>query len=89
MLDTPSDILDKQREIISRKTLEERFLIGAELIDFGRIVVENSIKQNHPNITQSELNIEVLKRYYATCYSKNEFEKIVLSMINYYKNKLG
>jgi len=86
MLDTTDEMIQKQREIIFAKTLNERFLIGAETITFGRIMIENSIKQAKPDISELELKIAVFKRYYENSFSKNELEKIINSMIYYYKN---
>lgn len=87
MLDTPDEIIQKQREIISSKTASERFIIGAELINFGRIVVESSIKNAMPGISEIDLKIAVFKRYYKNYFSKDELNKIINSMINYYKTK--
>lgn len=85
MLDTSADMLKKQQEIIFNKTLSERFLIGVDTIDFGRLIVESSIKQKNPHISPLDLKIEVLKRYYQNLYSKNEFKKVIESLENYLK----
>lgn len=90
MLDTTDEMIQKQRDIIFAKTSNERFLIGAETIIFGRIMVENSIKQAKPNISELEFKIAVFKRYYENSFSKNELDKIINSMIYYYsfRNKI-
>jgi hypothetical protein len=46
MQDTSLEMQQKQREIILQKSLQERFLIGTELIDFGRSIVISNIKKN-------------------------------------------
>ncbi len=85
MQDTPEEIIQKQREIYFNKSANERFLIGAETIDFGKIIVESSIKQIKPDILPIELKIAVFKRYYEHCFSKSEFEAIINTMIFYFK----
>jgi uncharacterized protein (DUF111 family) len=85
VLDTPNNIIQKQREIFFAKTANERFLIGAETIAFGRIMVENSIKQLETNISELELKIAVFKRYYQNIFSNDELDEIISSLTNYYK----
>jgi len=83
MLDTSHEIQQKQLEIIFAKTPQERFLIGAETIDFGRTMVESSIKQQNPGICELDLKIAVFKRYYSTIFEKEEMDRIIRSLINY------
>ncbi len=87
MLDTTTEMVQKQREIFFSKTSNERFLIGAETIVFGRIMVESSIKQKDPKISELELKIQVFKRYYDSIYSNDELEKIINSMKYYYLHR--
>lgn len=86
MQDTTFEILQKQREIIYKKTAEDRFLAGAGLIDFGREIVENSILKNNRQISKTELWILVFKRYYAAFFTPTDIEKIIQSMLQYYKS---
>lgn len=87
MLDTTTEMVQKQREILFSKTSNERFLIGAETIAFGRVMVESSIKQKEPEISELDLKISVFKRYYGSVYSKLELEKIINSMKYYYLHR--
>ncbi|MEA3452637.1 MAG: hypothetical protein U9Q83_12155 [Bacteroidota bacterium] len=87
MLDTTVEMIQKQREIFFSKTSNERFLIGAETIAFGRVMVESSIKQKEPEISELDLKISVFKRYYENFYTNNELEKIINSMIYYYLHR--
>ena len=84
MQDTTQEMLEKQREIFFSKTSKGRFLIGAETIKFGRIMVESSIKQKQPKISELDLKISVLKRYYGNTFNKDELEKIIDSLKYYY-----
>ncbi len=80
MKDTPEEILLVQREIFFKKTASERSIFGAELIDFGRTIVESSIIQNYPDISPIDLKIEVFKRYYEDCFAEEELDLIIESM---------
>jgi hypothetical protein len=87
MSDTTEQIKKKQQEIIFSKTPSERFAIGSALIDFGFHMVENSIKQASPDISESKLREEVFKRCYSRFYNKEEILKITAGIRNYYQNK--
>jgi len=84
MNDTPTEILNIQRDIFSKKTIRERFMIGAETIDFGRELVISNIKKNNPGISEVDLKIALVKRYYENSFSKEEMPMIVQSIIDWY-----
>ena len=87
MPDTKLEMIQKQRDIFFSKTPNERFLIGVDVIAFGRTMVESSIIQKNPGISESDLKVAVFKRYYANTFSRAEFEKIINSMEYYYLHK--
>ena len=87
MLDTTHEMLQKQREIIFSKSSNERFMIGVDTITFGRLMVESSIKQKNPQISELDLKTAVLRRYYENLFTRSEFEKIINSLKYYYKNR--
>lgn len=87
MLDTTDEMLQKQREIIFSKPASERFMIGVEVISFGRLLLENSIKQKKPDISELDLKIAVLKRYYENVFDIDELNNIIASLVCYYTNK--
>jgi hypothetical protein len=83
MTDTPEDIVKKQIGILLSKTEEERFKIGDELSAFGRKVVESSIRQEIPGISEVNLKTEVFRRCFSTVYSPEEMNSILASMRNF------
>jgi len=89
MTDTTIEIQQIQRKLFQNKTLRERFEIGAETIDFGRMLVVNSILNTKPNISELELKTEVLKRYYGNLFSETEYNEITQSLIAYLKRSSG
>jgi len=87
MSDTSPQMQKKQLEILFSKTLQERFLIGTETINFGRTLIESSIIQSPPKISELDLRIEVLKRCYSSVFKQEEIELIISSYKNYYLRK--
>lgn len=83
MRDTSLEMQRIQREIIFHKTMKERFNIGAEVINMGREIIISNIRKANPGISEIELKVALLKRYYENIFSKEEFDLIIQSMINY------
>jgi DNA replication protein DnaD len=81
MNDTPNHIRQLQTDITMQKSPAERFKDGLEMIDYGRFIVENSIRNQKPTITERELVVEVFKRYYANEFSPVELEKITAFLL--------
>ncbi len=88
MQDAPVDIIQKQREIIHAKSADERFMIGVEMINFGRMMVESSIRQNNPNISEIDLKIETFKRCYSQSFDSEELIKIINGLRAYWEKAL-
>ncbi len=87
MLDTTPEIQKIQHEIFQRKTISERFLLGVELISFGRKVMEGNIKQNNPGINDLDLKIEVFKRCYSNTFTDQEKQNIIEFFKNHHNNR--
>lgn len=77
MQDTPTHIQDKQYEIFFKLSMQERIRQSIEMIDFGFMVLENSIKIEKPDATPKELKIEKIKRLYTDDFSETELAKII------------
>lgn len=88
MKDTTDEMLNKQREVIFSKTPQERFMMGIEMNEDVRKIVESSIKNKNPDISRLDLKIEVFKRYYTNDYSQKELDLIIESMRRYYQYEL-
>lgn len=84
MDDTTEEVKQIQRDIFFSKTPYERFMIGVEMIKMGRTIVESSIKQQYSNLSELELRIKVVERYYKNEFSETEFENIISSMKKYF-----
>ncbi|TVQ89901.1 MAG: hypothetical protein EA393_06370 [Bacteroidetes bacterium] len=88
MQDTPEHIIQKQREIIHSKSPDERFMIGVEAINFGRKMVESSIRQSNPHISEIDLKVETFKRYYSQSFDPEELKKILEELRAYWVKRL-
>ena len=80
MTDTPDEISRKQLEILLSKPEGERFRIGDELSSFGKKVLESSIRDENPGISEIDLKTEIFKRCYSMYYSPEEMIRIIDSM---------
>jgi len=80
MSDTSDEARAVQFGIFQSKTEEERFIIGDELASFGRKVIESSILHEYPMIPESELKIEVFKRYYSMFFPPEKMVEIISDM---------
>ena len=76
MEDTSPEISQMQQDFFMRKTPAERFMAGIEMMEEVRKMVAMSIRNNNPGITDSELKLAVIKRYYEHDYSAEEMKKI-------------
>ncbi len=88
MQDTPEDIIQKHREIIHAKSADERFMIGVELINFGRMMAESSIRQSNPNISEIDIKVETVKRCYSQSFDPEELNKILYGLKAYWEKAL-
>jgi hypothetical protein len=74
MNDTSTEARKKQFEVIFSKTKEERFLMGIQMMEDARQMVMDGIKKQNPEISEAELKIAFINRYY-----KNDLTEEYLS----------
>jgi hypothetical protein len=90
MTDTTEEARLKQLEIIYSKTPQERFLMGVEMIDSVRSIVESSIRSEKPGISNADLAAAVFKRYYLNDFPPDELEEIARQIREYHlKSEAG
>ncbi len=77
MQDTTPEMRKKQYEIVFQMSETQRFAEGIKMIQMGRMIVENSLKEQNPQITDLEIRIAIFKRYYSRDFSKQEIDNIV------------
>lgn len=62
MNDTHPDMAQKQWEIIMSKTPAERFIMGLEMMEAGRQLMIDGIKNENPGISEKEIINKIIKR---------------------------
>ncbi|HEX5168839.1 MAG TPA: hypothetical protein VFW11_06680 [Cyclobacteriaceae bacterium] len=77
MNDTPEYIHKKQLEIILSKSTQERILMGLKMMEDARLIVLNSIKKDHPGISEKDMKIEFIKRYYKNELSEEYLNDVI------------
>ena len=79
MNDTSPEMRQKQFEIMLAMPPARRFMYGIDMIDFTRNIIENRVKSLNPGMSQLELRIEVVKKYYKSEFSQKEMANIIES----------
>jgi len=74
--DTDFVIEERFREMMMRKSGEERMLMGFSMYETAKQFVVSSIKNNNPNISLSELRQEIFLRFYGNDFNKINKEKV-------------
>ena len=82
MNDTTPEMQKYQYDLIMSKTPAERFILGLEMVETGRELMIAGIKMQNPQIKDTEIIIELLKR--QMMYDKSLFwlNKINFAKIN-------
>jgi hypothetical protein len=75
--DTSNDIRHKHYEIILDKSPQERFLMALQMMDDVREIVLNSIRNSNKEISETDIKIEFMKRYYKNDFTQQQMEDIV------------
>ena len=82
MQDTSPEMRKKQYEIFFQLSPEERGRQGMEMVAFGLMVVENSLKAQNPTFSALELKIEKLKRLYKNDLPEEMMQQVIQHFIN-------
>ena len=95
MNDTPYEILKKQFEIINAMPFSKRLELAFDLTDLSREIIRNRIKEREPDISESDLNVELFKTFYRFDFEEKELNAIAEHLRLYWirqnteKNKSG
>ncbi len=75
MNDTHPDVAIRFRELIMRKSGEQRLLMGCSMYDTAKQIVLNSICNRQPGITDAEIKREIFLRFYGPEFNQAERDK--------------
>jgi hypothetical protein len=83
-LDTPDHIRKMQCSIFLKNSVQRRFELGIEMIEDVKKITENSIRLKNPAISEIDLKIEMLKRFYTKDFSEEKMNDIIQSFKDIY-----
>jgi len=77
MNDTSPQIAEKMRELIQKKTPEERLKMGCSMYDFSKQLVIHSILESQPGLSITELRRELFLRFYGNDFNPGKRQEIL------------
>jgi len=80
MNDTHPDVAIRFRELMMRKSGEQRLLMGCSMYDTAKQIVRSAIYNSRPGITETEMKKEIFLRFYGQDFSQAEKEKFLSSL---------
>ncbi|MCX5866854.1 MAG: hypothetical protein NT009_05110 [Proteobacteria bacterium] len=80
MNDTSPDIEARFREMMMKKSGQERLRMGFSMFETARSMVIAGIKNKNPNIGDKELKKEIFLHFYEEDFSPEEADKIIKSL---------
>jgi len=75
MNDTHPDVAIRFRELMMRKSGEQRLLMGCSMYDTAKQIVRSAIYNSRPGITEAEMKKEIFLRFYEQEFSQAERDK--------------
>jgi len=82
MNDTPRDIELRMLALFAERTPEERVRMACGMFDAGIALMKAGILDKQPDLTESQLRVEIFRRLYGDCFSTKEMERIELFLSN-------
>jgi hypothetical protein len=76
MLDTHPDIAARFREMMMRKSGEQRLRMGCSMHESVKQIVRSAICESHPEITEAEMRREIFLRFYGHEFSRDDRERL-------------
>ncbi len=80
MFDTHPEIAVRYRELMMRKSGEQRLLMGCSMYDTAKQIVRSAIHNSHPDITDAEMKREIFLRFYGHEFSPPDREKLISAL---------
>ena len=79
MTDTSKHIQELYADFFRQKTHQERFQLGFQMMEDGRNMVATTLRQQHPDWSETELKIGVFTRMYQHDFSAEQLTTIIAS----------
>ncbi len=75
MFDTHPEIAVRYRELMMRKSGQQRVVMGCSMYDTAKQIVRSAIYNSRPGITEVEMKKEIFLRFYGPEFSQAERDK--------------
>ena len=76
MFDTHPEIAVRYRELMMRKSGQQRVVMGCSMYDTAKKIVRSAIYNSRPGITEAEMRREIFLRFYGPDFSQADRERI-------------
>ncbi len=76
MIDTHPDIAVRFRDMMMRKSGEQRLRMGCSMHDAAKQILRIAIRKSRPEITEAEMRREIFLRFYGHEFSRDDREKL-------------
>ena len=76
MKDTSEEFEIRFRNMIMRRSPEERLLMGSSMFDTAKQIVRSSIMEQYPKILPKEMKEKIFLRFYGMEFSEIDKKKI-------------
>ncbi|MHC4628699.1 MAG: hypothetical protein ACYTDV_17105 [Planctomycetota bacterium] len=80
MRDTHPDIAVQYRNMMMRRSGEERLRMGCSMYDAARQIVRSAILETNAGVTDAEMKKEIFLRFYGHEFSRNERDKVISAL---------
>ena len=80
MNDTHPEVAAQFRDLMMRKSGEQRLLMGCSMYDTAKQIVRSAIYNSRPGITDAEIKKEIFLRFYGLEFSQADREKFLSAL---------
>ncbi|HPG37110.1 MAG TPA: hypothetical protein PLG63_12300, partial [bacterium] len=80
MNDTPKHILQKQLEIINKRSDAEKIERWLELTELSRTIILDQLREKHPEMSERDLIAELFKIFYRNDFTPEKLNIIAESI---------
>ena len=87
MRDTTEQMLQKQRDIVSKMTEQKRCRLGMQMIQDVKTLAENSLRLEHPDSSLAQRKVLLLQRYYGHEMSPQDLEACSQRLLTYWEGR--
>jgi len=76
MNDTPPDVAAVSTALLMQRSEGERAMMAFEMFDMARALMTAEIRSRHPEITESELRVQIFERTYCSDFDEADLAGI-------------